>query len=191
MTNRYTELTFTDDVKQAQRVQGVRDAARRMEDVSADNTRLDADTSAFIADRDSFYMATVLQNGWPYLQHRGGPPGFLKQLDERTLAFADFSGNRQLVSTGNLRGDDRAALFFMDYALRARLKLFARVEVHQADARPDLVERVQDPDYRAKIERVFVLHVEAFNWNCPQHITPRFTVPEWEAMERVRAASQR
>lgn len=187
MARRYTELVFTEDVKQAQREQGVRAAAHSMEAAAVDDTRLDADTSAFIADRDSFYMASVLQNGWPYLQHRGGPPGFLKQLDDRTLAFADFSGNRQLVSTGNVRGNDRVALFFMDYALRGRLKLFARVEVHQADDRPDLVERVHDSSYRARVERVFVLHVEAFDWNCPKHITPRFTEREWEFMQRAKA----
>ncbi|GJM21457.1 MAG: phosphatase [Planctomycetota bacterium] len=186
MARRFYEIAFTEQVKQAQREQGVRDAARRMESTAVDDTRLDPDTTAFIAQRDSFYMASVMQNGWPYLQHRGGPPGFVKRLDDRTLAFADYGGNRQLLSTGNLRGDDRSALFFMDYALRARLKLLARVHVHQAEDRPELVERVQDPGYRARVERVFVLHVEALDWNCPQHITPRYTEAEWEAIQRVR-----
>ena len=183
MTRRYTELTFTDDVKQAQEEHGFRSSAQRMEEVPVEDTRLDPPTADFIAQRDSFYMATVTQDGWPYMQHRGGPRGFLKVLDEGTLAFADYSGNRQLVSTGNLKGDDRAALFFMDYPNRRRLKLMAHVEVHRADERPDLVEQVEDPDYRARIERVFVLRVEAFDWNCPQHITPRYTVDELGMIE--------
>ncbi len=178
MPRRYTELVFTDDVKAAQRAQGVRESARRMETVEVEDTRLDEPTARYIAQRDSFYMATVLENGWPYLQHRGGPRGFLRALDDRTLAFADFAGNRQLVSTGNLRGDDRTALFLMDYPNGRRLKVMARTEVHRAADRPDLVARVEDPTYRARVERVFVLHVEAFDWNCPQHITPRWTTDE-------------
>jgi len=178
MSRRYTELAFTDDVRQAQRDHGVRETARRMEAAPVDDARLDVETAAFIARRDSFYMATVLQNGWPYLQHRGGPRGLVEVLDERTLAFADFRGNRQLVSTGNLRGDDRVALFFMDYPNRRRLKVMARAEVHRAEERPDLVERVRDAEYRARVERVVVLRVEAFDWNCPQHITPRWSAEE-------------
>ena len=178
MARRYTEIVFTDDVRDAQREQGVREVARRMEAAPVDDTHLDETTSAFIAERDSFYMATVTQDGWPYMQHRGGPRGFVKVLDDRTLAFADFRGNRQLVTTGNLRGDDRAALFFMDYPNRRRLKLMARVDVHPVDAQPDLAARLESPAYRARIERVFVLHIEAFDWNCPQHITPRYTVQE-------------
>lgn len=182
MARRYTELVFTDDVKQAQEDHGFRSSARRMEQAPVDDTRLDAGTAGFISQRDSFYMATVSQDGWPYLQHRGGPRGFLKVIDERTLAFADFGGNRQLVSTGNLRGDDRAALFFMDYPNRARLKIMARTEVHRAEDRPDLVEQLRDDEYGARIERVFVFHVEAFDWNCPQHITPRYSADELGAL---------
>jgi uncharacterized protein len=134
--------------------------------------------ATFIADRDSFYMATVSETGWPYIQHRGGPRGFLKIVDDRTLAFADYRGNRQYISLGNLAADDRACLFLMDYARGARLKIYARVETVALDADPDLTRLVTTPDYRVKLERVFRLRLEAFDWNCPQHISPRFTEPE-------------
>jgi predicted pyridoxine 5'-phosphate oxidase superfamily flavin-nucleotide-binding protein len=133
---------------------------------------------AFIAERDSFYMATVSETGWPYVQHRGGPPGFLKVLDEKTLAFADYRGNRQYISMGNLAADGRAALILMDYARRARLKLYVRVEAVRLEADPGLAERVATAGYRAKPERILLLHLAAFDWNCPQHITPRFTETE-------------
>jgi predicted pyridoxine 5'-phosphate oxidase superfamily flavin-nucleotide-binding protein len=144
---------------------------------------------AFIADRDSFYMATVSETGWPYIQHRGGPRGFLTLVDDRTLAFADYRGNRQYISLGNLAADDRVCLFLMDYKRRARLKMYARVETVAVDADPDLTALVTVPDYRAKIERIFRLRLEAFDWNCPQHITPRFT--EAEIVEGVRPLRER
>lgn len=133
---------------------------------------------AFIARRDSFYMATVSETGWPYVQHRGGPPGFLKVLDEKTLAFADYRGNRQYISVGNLAADDRAALILMDYARRVRLKIYARIEAMLLDADPALTERTVDPGYRAKPERILKLRLAAFDWNCPQHITPHFAEAE-------------
>jgi predicted pyridoxine 5'-phosphate oxidase superfamily flavin-nucleotide-binding protein len=136
------------------------------------------DEQAFIADRDSFYMATVSQTGWPYIQHRGGPRGFLKVLDARTLAFADYRGNRQYLSTGNLAADDRACLFLMDYPRKARLKIYAHVETLGLDDEPELAARVAMPNYRARSERIFRMRLEAFDWNCPQHITPRFTEAE-------------
>ena len=134
--------------------------------------------AAFIAERDSFYMATVSETGWPYVQHRGGPPGFLKVVDGKTLAFADYRGNRQYLSVGNLAADDRAALVLMDYARRARLKIYAHVKAVALDADPALAARVVEPAYKAKPERILVLHLMAFDWNCPQHITPRFTERE-------------
>jgi len=135
--------------------------------------RFGENESAFIAERDSFYIATVSETGWPYMQHRGGPRGFLKQLDDRTLAFADYRGNRQYISTGNLAANDRACLFLMDYAHRARLKIYAHVEVLALDQDPALTALVTVPGYKAKIERIYRLHLAAFDWNCPQHITPR------------------
>lgn len=134
--------------------------------------------AAFIADRDSFYMATVSETGWPYVQHRGGPKGFLKVVDEKTLAFADYRGNRQYISLGNVHADDRAALILMDYARRARLKLYVHVEVLALDDDPALTEQVLDPAYKGRPERIFRLRLDAFDWNCPQHITPRFTEAE-------------
>jgi hypothetical protein len=145
--------------------------------------------AAFIAERDSFYMATVSETGWPYVQHRGGPRGFLKVVDDRTLAFADYRGNRQYISTGNLAADDRACLFLMDYAGRARLKIYAHVEAVAPDADAALTQRVTVPGYKARLERIFRVRLEAFDWNCPQHITPRFT--EQEVAEAVRPLRER
>jgi predicted pyridoxine 5'-phosphate oxidase superfamily flavin-nucleotide-binding protein len=134
--------------------------------------------AAFIAQRDNFYMATVSETGWPYVQHRGGPLGFLKVVDEKTLAFADYRGNRQYISVGNLAANDRAALILVDYAGRARLKIYGRVETVALDTNPALAELVAEPGYKAKPERILLLHLMAFDWNCPQHITPRFTEME-------------
>lgn len=143
-----------------------------------------ANEAAFIAQRDSFYIATVSETGWPYVQFRGGLPGFLKVVDEKTLALADYRGNRQYISVGNLGADGRVALILMDYANRARLKIFARAEIVALDADPELTAFVTDPSYKAKPERILRLNLEAFDWNCQQHITPRFT--EVEIAEAVR-----
>lgn len=129
-------------------------------------------------------MATAGETGHPYIQFRGGPPGFLKILDERTLGFADFRGNLQYISVGNLAINIKAAIFLMDYASQRRLKILAEVEVYDAAARPDLIEKLAGPAYDAKIERTFILKVEAFDWNCPQHITPRYTIEEVRQMTR-------
>jgi predicted pyridoxine 5'-phosphate oxidase superfamily flavin-nucleotide-binding protein len=134
--------------------------------------------SAFIAARDSFYMASVSETGWPYVQHRGGPPGFVRVIDDRTLAFPDFRGNRQYISLGNTNANDRVALIFMDYPGRHRLKLYAHIEARDLAADPELAEKLMLPGYRAVPERAFLLHLDAFDWNCPQHITPRFTESE-------------
>jgi predicted pyridoxine 5'-phosphate oxidase superfamily flavin-nucleotide-binding protein len=153
----------------------------------------------FIAQRDSFYMATVSETGWPYVQHRGGPPGFLRALDDRTLACADFRGNRQYISVGNLAANDRACLFLMDYPNRRRLKMYARVEIRTAAEAPETLQAVAMPGYAGKIERALVFHLQAFDWNCPQHIHPRFTESELsdllepmrQRMERLEAENSR
>ena len=134
--------------------------------------------AAFIAIRDSLYMATVSESGWPYVQHRGGPPGFIRVLDDRTLAIPDFRGNRQYISTGNLATDDRAALILMDYPNRRRLELYAHVEAKDLTADPELAAELALPGYRAKVERGLVIHLAAFDWNCPQHIVPQFSEAE-------------
>ena len=136
--------------------------------------------AAFIAERDSLFMATVSESGWPYVQHRGGRPGFIRVLDEKTLAIPDFRGNRQYISTGNLATNDRAALILMDYAHRRRLKLYAHVEAKDLAADSELATKLTLPGYKAKVERALVFHLVAFDWNCPQHITPRFTEAELE-----------
>ncbi len=132
----------------------------------------------FIALRDTFYIASVSETGWPYVQHRGGPPGFLKVLDDQTLAFLDYRGNRQYISTGNFKENDRACLILMDYPSRARLKIYAHVEKLSLDADPALTETLKDQNYKAKSERIFRLRLKAFDWNCAQHITRRFTETE-------------
>jgi predicted pyridoxine 5'-phosphate oxidase superfamily flavin-nucleotide-binding protein len=140
--------------------------------------RLGHDESEFIAERDSLYLATVSASGWPYIQHRGGPKGFLKVIDDHTLAFADFRGNKQFISTGNLGTDDRVALIMVDYPSRTRLKILGRTEVLEGEVARDWIEGLSEPSYAAAIERAFVIRVEVFDWNCPQHITPRFTADE-------------
>jgi predicted pyridoxine 5'-phosphate oxidase superfamily flavin-nucleotide-binding protein len=140
--------------------------------------RFGEDEGAFIAGRDSFYMASVSETGWPYIQHRGGPQGFLKLVDAQTLAFADYRGNLQYISVGNLSADCRVCLFLMDYPRRSRLKIYARAETLEVDEDPVLTELVAPGGYKAKVERVIRLRLEAFDWNCPQHITPRFTESE-------------
>src|SRR5580704_345675 len=180
MPYKFLDITATPSVRAAQVANGSRDMwehfkGHRTFDRFTDNE------AAFIAERDSFYMATVSESGWPYVQHRGGPPGFLKVLDEKTLAFADFSGNRQYISLGNLSVEGRVSLILMDYPHRARLKMFARAEIRNLADEPELAAKLVLPGYRARPERAYVLHLETFDWNCPQHITPRFTEAEVNA----------
>ncbi len=182
MSHKYLQLSFTDAVKESQVHFGARAAGANDKTFDLDDDRLSFAEADFIAARDGFYMATVNADGWPYVQYRGGPTGFLNVLDNATLGFADFRGNRQYISTGNLTENDRVALFFMDYANQRRLKVMARTEVFDANEHPDLLEKVRDEAYAARIERVVVFHVVAFDWNCPQHITPRFTQDEWNVM---------
>ena len=182
----FLDIAMTPSVRAAQAAMG---ADRLWQDPEGDRTfdRFTASEAAFIAARDSFYMATVSEKGWPYVQHRGGPPGFLKQLDDRTLAFADRRGNRQYISLGNLAADDRACLFLMDYGRRARLKIYARAEAVALDADPELTRLLTMPEVRGRPERVIRLRLQAFDWNCPQHITPRFTEAEiGEAIQPLR-----
>ncbi|MHA6644745.1 pyridoxamine 5'-phosphate oxidase family protein [Mesorhizobium sp. A623] len=188
MSYSFLDIAVTPSVRAAQAEMG---ADHVWQDFKGDREfdRLTDGEAAFIAARDSFYMATVSETGWPYMQHRGGPPGFLRLVDDRTLAFADYRGNRQYISVGNVASNDRACLFLMDYTHRARLKIYAHVEVIALDADPILSKLVAIPDYRAKAERIFRLRLEAFDWNCPQHITPRFT--EAEVAEAVRPLQQR
>jgi predicted pyridoxine 5'-phosphate oxidase superfamily flavin-nucleotide-binding protein len=178
MSSRFAEVAFTPAVKRLQERDGSRASYARGEAIGALADPLGAAEAAFIGERDSFYMATVSETGWPYLQHRGGPKGFLKVIDPQTLAFADFRGNRQHVSEGNLEGNDRAALFLMDYPNQRRLKVLGRVRVVDAAGDSALLAELTEPGYPAKVERAMVIRVEVFDWNCPQHITPRYSEEE-------------
>jgi len=170
---------FTDGVKQTQIENGTRAANERLETVDHLD-ELTVREAWFIGERDGFYMATVNENGHPYVQFRGGPKGFLKVLDEKTLGYADFRGNLQNISIGNLKSNNKAALILMDYANQARLKILAGIEVISAKDDPELAAKLTMPGYKAKVERAMILHIEAYDWNCPQHITPRYTLEEIE-----------
>ncbi|EHS51204.1 pyridoxamine 5'-phosphate oxidase-related FMN-binding protein [Rhizobium sp. PDO1-076] len=178
MPYHFLEVAVTPSVRAAQADMGADQIWLGDHDRPSD--RFTENEVAFIEQRDSFYIASVSETGWPYVQHRGGAPGFLKVIDDQTLAFADYRGNRQYISTGNFEENDRACLFLMDYPRRARLKMYGHVERLALDADPALTERVQDTGYKAKIERIFKIRLEAYDWNCPQHITPRYTQQEVE-----------
>jgi uncharacterized protein len=183
MLHRYLEIASTPAVKAAQEHYGSAAQYARLDgmlgpDGQVRNDRLGLPEAEFISTRDGFYLATVSETGWPYVQFRGGPTGFLRVMDELTLGYADFRGNRQYVSIGNVAGNDRVSLFLMDYAHQRRLKIFGRMQVVDARADPKLAEKVAVPDYAGRVERAMLITVEAFDWNCPQHITPRFTEAE-------------
>lgn len=188
MPRAFADITFTPSVRAAQTRYGSREANSGFERAEDSRSELSGREVEFILARDSFYQATVAENGWPYVQHRGGPPGFLRVLDEHTIGYADFRGNVQYLSVGNLNADERISLILMDYANRRRLKIWGRARiVHEAEE-PELVARLEMPAYRAEVERGIVIRVEAWDWNCPQHITPRFT--EREAEEALLAPLQ-
>jgi predicted pyridoxine 5'-phosphate oxidase superfamily flavin-nucleotide-binding protein len=175
---RFAELLFTPAVRAAQARYGGR--ADRLLTAADPQERLGPDEVTFLQARDGFHLATVGETGWPYVQFRGGPPGFLQVLDDRTVAWADFRGNRQYVSTGNLDpgGEARVAIIAMDHAHQQRMKLLGTARVVDADAGPGLAARLTVAGYRAVVERVVLVTVAAFDWNCPQHITPRYTAEE-------------
>jgi len=182
----FLDIVSTPSVRAAQEANGSREMWERFKG-NRSFDRFTESEIAFIAARDSFYMATVSESGWPYVQHRGGPAGFLHVIDDTTLAFADFRGNRQYISLGNVTANGRVALLIMDYPNRRRLKIYAQIEVKDLKTDPELAKILTLEGYRAKPERAFLLHVEAFDWNCPQHITPRFTQQEIEtALSPVR-----
>jgi hypothetical protein len=180
MPHNFGSLVFTPLVKALQEQHGSRRQYARLEASDSSAGRLGPDESAFIAERDTFYMATLGSTGWPYVQHRGGAKGFLKVIDESTIAFADFLGNKQYISTGNLLSDNRVALILMDYPRQLRLKILGRVEIFEGKQAQtnDWIGKVRDPEYKATVERVYVIRVEAFDWNCQQHIIPRYTAAE-------------
>jgi ferredoxin-NADP reductase/predicted pyridoxine 5'-phosphate oxidase superfamily flavin-nucleotide-binding protein len=174
MGHTYTAIAFTPEVKKVQQENRSRAGYQGFEQGPDYNHLLSQNEADFIEARDSFYMSSVTETGWPYVQHRGGPIGFMKVIDANTIGFADFSGNRQYVSTGNFRNNNKVALFFMDYPNKRRMKMFGRISVVASD---DLVTlaSLENPAYRATVERGFIIKIEGFDWNCPQHITPRFS----------------
>ena len=181
MARAFAEITFTPAVRDAQTRKGsARSYDRCLADDAEPANSLTVEEASFIEARDGFYQATVSETGWPYVQFRGGPAGFLKVIDARTIGYADFRGNRQYVSVGNLGGDDRISLILMDYPNRRRLKILGRARIVDIADEPELVARLHVPGYRARPERAVIIAVEGFDWNCPQHIPRRLTLEELE-----------
>jgi predicted pyridoxine 5'-phosphate oxidase superfamily flavin-nucleotide-binding protein len=175
MATKYLDLTFTESVCRAQ----TRYYGRAGKIAGApERDPLGQAEAEFIADRDSFYLGSISESGWPYIQHRGGPQGFLRVINETTLAFADYKGNRQLLTTGNVSVNDRVALFLMDYKNRERLKILGHARVEDARAYPELVAPLADPKMQSSVERLVFIDVVSFDWNCPKYITPRYSVEE-------------
>lgn len=175
----YGRLAFTDAVKALQAENGSRRTYDRMEKMQVTDG-LSSNEIAFIEDQDHFFMASFGENGYPYIQHRGGPAGFLKVLDAKTLAFVDFTGNKQYISMGNLQTNPNVALIMVSYPQRARLKIYAKARIVALADDPSLFDRIDPAGYPHRPERMLVLEVQVFDWNCPQHITPRYTVEEIE-----------
>ncbi len=177
MPSKFLELTVTDSVRKAQE-----QYFGRSQKIPPQPERepLTEEEVQFIQSRDSFYLATVSDTGWPYIQHRGGAPGFLRVLSPTQLAFADYKGNRQMLSTGNLAANDRVALFLMDYPRRERLKILGHARVEDARQHPERVAQLAEPETRGLVERLFLIEVVSFDWNCPKYITPRYTAHEVE-----------
>ena len=180
MATKYLDLTFTDSVCRAQQQYygraGVITGAPERDSLSQAEAE-------FIAARDSFYLGSISQSGWPYIQHRGGTQGFLRVIDETTLAFADYKGNRQLLTTGNVSVNDHVALFLMDYKNRARLKILGHARVEDARVQSELVAELADSKMRSSVERLVFIDVVSFDWNCPKYITPRYSIGEVNELE--------
>ncbi|HYO03952.1 MAG TPA: pyridoxamine 5'-phosphate oxidase family protein [Mycobacterium sp.] len=183
MSKHYGNIAFTDAVRKAQQDHGSQDfydRKRRQGNATPGTDALTYDEGEYLIQRDSFYLATTSETGWPYVQYRGGPAGFLRVVDDHTIGWADFRGNLQYISTGNLAGDDRVALIAVDYVDQRRLKIYGRARVVTIEDDPALVSTFAMPDYQAVVERAVLVSVEAFDWNCPQHITPRYAAAELE-----------
>jgi predicted pyridoxine 5'-phosphate oxidase superfamily flavin-nucleotide-binding protein len=178
MSQNFTNYTFTESVKKAQEKYGSRDSYAKMDENGPDQYQLFQREMAHIDRQDSFYISTVGENGWPYVQFRGGPRGFLKVIDQTTLGYADFRGNMQYISTGNMNANNKASLILLHYPSKTRLKIWAETEILDPDQHPELKEKLVLPEYKAKVERLVIFHIKAFDWNCPQHITPRYTLEE-------------
>tara|TARA_R110000787_G_C13437822_1_gene446122 strand:+ start:4072 stop:4686 length:615 start_codon:yes stop_codon:yes gene_type:complete len=179
MVKNFAEIAFTKAVKKLQEKHGSRRNYERMEKFSVIEG-LTSNESTFIQNRDSFYLATIGVKEFPYIQHRGGPKGILKVLDSKRIGFIDFVGNKQYVSVGNMATNNKVSLIMIDYPTKTRLKIFAKAEVVEISDNPNLLDLLDLKDYKFRPERMIVFHIEAYDWNCPQHITPRYTVKEIE-----------
>lgn len=175
MATKYLDLSFTDSVCRVQKQYYGR--AGKIAG-APERDPLGQAEAEFITARDSFYLGSISESGWPYIQHRGGPSGFLRVINETTLAFADYKGNRQLLTTGNVSVNDRVALFLMDYKNRERLKILGHARVEDSHAHHELIEQITDPKMRSAVERLVFIDVESFDWNCPKYITPRYSAEE-------------
>lgn len=174
MGHKFAEIAFTNSVKLVQESQGSRDGYASWDQGVDVNRQMGDREIDFISERDSFYLASVSETGWPYVQHRGGPAGFVRVLDNQTIGYSDFAGNRQYVSFGNVCNNDRVSLIFMDYRNRQRLKVLGRIRLI-AEGDSELLDQLRVQDYRVRIERSFQIAIEAFDWNCPKYITKRYT----------------
>ena len=181
MNQNYAKLTFSESVKKVQEQFGSRKHYSRVEE-SADRFILTDSEIQYIKSRDSFYISSVGENDWPYIQHRGGQKGFLKVINETTLGMADFSGNKQYISTGNLKSNNKSMLFIMDYPTQSRLKVWVETEIVEKNENPELYKQLVDNEYAANVERLLLFHIKAYDWNCNQHITQRFTNEEFEML---------
>jgi predicted pyridoxine 5'-phosphate oxidase superfamily flavin-nucleotide-binding protein len=196
MAHQFSSLTFTDNVKDVQREMGSRPANEKLTERGSPNDIFSPSEKDFISHRDGFYLSTVGETGWPYIQFRGGRAGFLHVVDDRTLAYADVTGNRQYISTGNLRSNPRVALFLMDYPHQARLKILGTTEIIPWNEAPEWKSNLLFDD-RSRPERVVLIHLAAFDWNCPQHIPQRWTLEElkqtplFERIQSLEAEVQR
>lgn len=177
MAKNFAEIAFSAAAKALQEQYGSRSGYERMEKMNVVDG-LSRNEKGFIEQRDSFYLASIVSNGFPYIQHRGGPKGFVKVLDKHTIGFIDFTGNKQYISVGNFATNNKVALFMMDYPAKARLKILARAEVVDLDENSELLEKLDLGEYEHRPERIILFHIEAYDWNCPQHIIPRYTVDE-------------
>lgn len=177
MNQNFAKITFTENVKEIQKRFGSRTHYSQAEK-SGDRFELTSNEIYFLESKDSFYLSSVGENSWPYIQHRGGKKGFLKIINNSTLGIADFSGNKQYISTGNFIGNNKSMLFLIDYPTQSRLKIWVETQIIELGENKELENILIDKDYKAKVERLLLFHIKAYDWNCNQHITPRYTIEE-------------
>lgn len=175
----YSALAFSDGIRAIQERMGSRNTYERVQKMSFVDG-LTAVETGFIADMDSFYIASFGENEYPYIQHRGGPKGFIRVIDAQTIGIVDFSGNRQYISVGNITNNPKVSLILVSYPLRARLKIYAEAEIVSISDNPELFDLLKPEDYKFRPERMLVFHIKAYDWNCPQHITPRYSPADIE-----------